>query len=71
MAAHTLDRRQLWNKAMNFEISSMDLLYLARSVIGYAASATLWIYFAAPRQELDTLPSADPGSITSPDSTRS
>ncbi len=56
---------------MNFEISSMDLLYLALSVIGYAASATLWIYFAAPRQELDTLPSADPGSITSTDSTRS
>lgn len=56
---------------MNFEISSMDLLYLALSVIGYAASATLWVYFAAPRQELGALPLADPGSITSPDSTRS
>ena len=71
MAAHTLDCRRLWNKAMNFEISSMDLLYLALSVIGYAASATLWVYFAAPRQELGALPLADPGSITSPDSTRS
>jgi hypothetical protein len=44
---------------MNLEITSLDLLYLALSVAAYAASATLWIYFAAPRHQFDGMPAAE------------
>jgi hypothetical protein len=52
---------------MNLGISSLDLLYLALSVAGYAASATLWIYFAAPRQKFDRMPAVESGSSANAD----
>lgn len=36
---------------MGIDISSLDLLYLALAVVGYATCATLWTFFYRPVAE--------------------
>lgn len=46
---------------MSFSISGLDLLLLTLSIIGYAAAATAWTYFAMPPVELHPAP-GNPGT---------
>ena len=39
---------------MDFNINGMDLMLVALAVLGYAAGATLWAYFALPRRNADS-----------------
>jgi hypothetical protein len=38
---------------MDVDVSSLDMLYLALSVLGYATAATLWTYFFRPVHDVE------------------
>lgn len=48
---------------MNIDISSLDLLYLALAVVGYATCAALWTFFFRPAGDGDRLMSREAATI--------